>query len=245
MRRAAGAAASRTRFEYTSVRHRMPSAAQPPAFSPSAGPRSQVDEDALLSRLRGGDRRAFAALVERHGGALLRFARIFAKAPSVAEDLVQETWLAALEGLAGFEGRSAIRTWLFRILANKARTWAARDRRCVSFSELAPPDAGAKSAVEPERFDQEGAWNDPPGGWSEEDPERLAQGRETRAALAAAIAELPEAQRAVITLRDLEGLETDEICNLLSITVTNQRVLLHRARARVREALERHLGGAR
>ncbi len=245
MRRDALAAARPNRFEYITGWHPMPRLAQPPELAPSAAPLSRADEEALLVRLRAGDRAAFAALVQRHGGAMLRFARFFTKSSSLSEDLVQETWLAALEGLDGFEGRSSLRTWLFRILANRARTRIARDRRSVPFSSLAQPDEGAKRAVDPDRFDKAGAWEDPPGTWSEENPERLAQGSETRAAIEAAIAELPEAQRAVITLRDIEGLDADEICNLLAITVTNQRVLLHRARARVRQALERHLGGAR
>jgi RNA polymerase sigma-70 factor (ECF subfamily) len=218
--------------------------ALPPEVAPGAAPASRADDDALLLRLRAGDRAAFATLVRRHGGAMLRFARFFTKSSSLAEDLVQETWLAALEGLESFEGRSSLRTWLFRVLANKARTRTARERRSVPFSSLAHPDE-EKPAVDPERFDQAGAWEGPPARWSEENPERLAQGVETRAAIEAAIAELSEAQRAVITLRDVEGLEADEICNLLGITVTNQRVLLHRARAKVRTALERHLGGAR
>ncbi len=223
----------------------MPRPAHPPQLAPSAAPLSSADEEALLLRLRTGDRDAFAALVQRHGGALLRFARVFAKTRPLAEDLVQETWLAALEGLQGFEGRASVRTWLFRVLANRARTRIARDRRSVPFSDLAQSDEGEMPAVDPDRFDQAGRWDDPLAAWSEENPERLAQDRETRAAIEAAIAELPEGQRAVITLRDVEGLDTDEICNLLAITVTNQRVLLHRARARVRQALERHLGGAR
>jgi RNA polymerase sigma-70 factor (ECF subfamily) len=218
--------------------------AQPPEVAPSVAPSSRADEGALLRRLRAGDRAAFAALVQRHGGAMVRFARFFTRSSALAEDLVQETWVAALEGLESFEGRSSLRTWLFRILVNKARTRLARERKSVPFSSLAPPDE-EKPAVDADRFGPAGAWDDPPVPWSEEDPERLAQGVETRAAIEAAIAELPDAQRAVITLRDIDGLETDEICNLLAITVTNQRVLLHRARAKVRQALERYLGGAR
>jgi RNA polymerase sigma-70 factor (ECF subfamily) len=206
---------------------------------------SAADDDALLVLLRAGDRKAFTVLIQRHAGALLRLARSFVRDESVAEEVVQETWLAALDGLEGFEGRASLRTWLFRILANKARTRIVRDGRNVPFSALAGTDAGDDPAVDADRFDLGGMWKDPPGNWSEENPERLAQGVETRAAIEAAIAELPEAQRAVITLRDIEGLETDEICNLLSITVTNQRVLLHRARAKVRQVLERHLSGAR
>ncbi|HZY03356.1 MAG TPA: sigma-70 family RNA polymerase sigma factor [Anaeromyxobacteraceae bacterium] len=199
-------------------------------------------EAALLARLRAGDRAAFAALVGRHAGSLLRVARSLVRDLSLAEEVVQETWLAVLGGLDEFQGRSSLRTWLFQILANRARTRFAREGRTVPFSALAGDDA---AAVDPGRFDEQGGWREPPGAWTEEDPERLAMGAETRAAIEAAIQELPEAQRAVMTLRDIEGLPTEEICNLLSITVTNQRVLLHRARARVRQALERRLGGVR
>ena len=199
----------------------------------------------LLARLRSGDRAAFAALVHRHAGSLLRVARSLARDRATAEELVQETWLAVLTGLEAFEGRSSLRTWLFRICVNKARTRFVRDGRTVPFSALSEPGDADGSPVDLGRFDEHGAWRDPPSTWDEESPERLAMGAETRAAIEACIAELPETQRAVLTLRDVEGLETDEICNLLSITVTNQRVLLHRARAKVREALEARLGGAR
>ena len=218
----------------------MPEADKPPEPTPM-GPSPSAADDALLLGLRAGDRDAFAQLVRRHAGALLRFARSFVRDPSLVEEVVQDTWVAALDGLESFEGRSSLRTWLFRILANRARTRLLREGRSVPFSALTGADEGDETALDPDRFDRNGAWKDPPGTWSEENPERLVQGAETRVAIEAAIAELPEAQRAVITLRDIEGLDTDEICNLLAITVTNQRVLLHRARARVRQALARHL----
>ncbi len=222
----------------------MPEADKPPEPT-SMGPPSSAADEALLLGLRAGDRNAFAELVRRHSGALLRFARSFVRDPSLVQEVVQDTWVAALDGLEGFEGRSSLRTWLFRILANRARTRLTHEGRSVPFSALTGADAGDEPALDPDRFDRNGAWKDPPGGWSEENPERLVQGAETRVAIESAIAELPEAQRAVITLRDIEGLDTDEICNLLAITVTNQRVLLHRARAKVRQALAHHLSGAR
>ena len=217
--------------------------------APMADPRNarrETDdaEGALLTRLRAGDRAAFAALVRRHAGSLLRVAMSLVRDRAVAEEVVQETWLGLLTGLEAFEGRSSLRTWLFQILVNRARSRFAREGRTVPFSALAGPDDDLP-AVDPGRFDEQRGWREPPGQWAEEDPERLAMGAETRAAIQAAIQELPEAQRAVMTLRDMEGLETEEICNLLSITVTNQRVLLHRARAKVRQALERRLGGVR
>jgi RNA polymerase sigma-70 factor (ECF subfamily) len=214
---------------------------------PSGAATSPAEERDLLQRLRAGDRAAFSTLVTRHGGALLRLATAFVKDRAVAEEVVQDAWLAALEHLDGFEGRSALRTWLFQVVANRARTRLARDGRTVPFSALeGPPQEGAgESAVDPDRFDAAGHWRTPPAQWSVEDPERLAQAAETRGLLERAIADLPEAMRAVIVLRDVEGLETEEICNLLGVTVSNQRVLLHRARARVRQALELHLAGAR
>jgi RNA polymerase sigma-70 factor (ECF subfamily) len=221
----------------------------PPAMAPAARKRTTssqtgpADEGALLERLRAGDRDAFASLVSRHGGSLLRFALALVKDRAAAEEIVQDTWVAALDALDGFEGRAALRTWLFRILSNKARTRFAREGRSVPFSALADP-AGGDPAVDPDQFDPGGRWKDPPAPWSEDDPERLAQGAETRAAIQAAIADLPEAQRAVITLRDVEGLDAEEICNLLDLTVSNQRVLLHRARSKVRRALEAYLSGA-
>jgi RNA polymerase sigma-70 factor (ECF subfamily) len=158
---------------------------------------------------------------------------------------VQETWLALLTGLEGFEGRASLRTWLFRVLVNKARTRLARDRRSVPFSALADEDGRTPEPGDAGPLGEGGAWGDPPAPWAEADPERLAIGAETREAIEAAIRALPPAQRAVLTLRDVEGLETDEICNLLGVTVTNQRVLLHRARARVRDALARQVGRRR
>lgn len=220
----------------------MRPASPSPATTSAEG---RADERDLVGRLRAGDRAAFAELVARHGGALLRFAATFVRDPSLAEEVVQDTWLSALEHLDGFEGRAALRTWLFHIVANKARTRLAREGRTTPFSALAAPDDPHEPAVDPGRFDQGGMWKEPPEPWLEENPERLAQVAETRAAIERAIAGLPESQRAVITLRDIEGLATEEICNLLGVTVSNQRVLLHRARSKVRQALEKHMAVAR
>jgi RNA polymerase sigma-70 factor (ECF subfamily) len=212
--------------------------------APPGVPVSPADESALVERLRAGDRAAFADLIDRHGGALLRLASSLLKNTAVAEEVVQDTWLAALHGLDGFEARSSLRTWLFTILANRARNRAVREARSVPWSALDSDDQDGP-AVDPERFQADGHWKEVPGHWTEEDPERLALGAETGAAIEAAIASLPVLQRSVMTLRDVEGLEADEICRLLAITLTNQRVLLHRARSRVRQALEAHLTGAR
>jgi RNA polymerase sigma-70 factor (ECF subfamily) len=203
-----------------------------------------LDDTELVRRVRAGDRSAFAGLVRRHGGALLRFARLFVRESSAAEEVVQDTWMAVLEGLDGFEGRASFKTWLYRILSNRARTRAVREARSVPFSALAETE-NDEHAVDPERFDAGGMWRDPPVGWTDENPERLALEAETRAVMEAAVQALPSAQRAVLVLRDEDGLETEEICNLLDLTVTNQRVLLHRARTRVRQALEEHMRGGR
>jgi len=207
-------------------------------------PAEELDDTELVRLLRAGDRAAFAGLVRRHGGALLRFARVFVRDESVAEEVVQDTWMAVLDGLDGFEGRASFKNWLYRILANRARSRAIREGRSVPFSAL-PAREDDESALDPERFDAAGMWRDPPVGWTDETPERLALEAETRAVMEAAVAALPPAQRAVVVLRDEDGLETEEICNLLDLTVTNQRVLLHRARTRVRQALEAHMRGGR
>jgi RNA polymerase sigma-70 factor (ECF subfamily) len=214
----------------------------PPPNAPAtlAGP---PDESALVARLKVGDRAAFTALVGSHGGALLRLATTFLRDRSVAEEVVQDTWLAALDGLDGFEGRASLRTWLFSILANRARNRAVREGRSLPFSALGEAVEGP--AVDPSRFQPDGHWIETHAGWTEEDPERLAAGAETRAAIEAAIAALPDAMRAVVTLRDVEGLEAEEICNLLGLSLTNQRVLLHRARCRLRQALADLQQGAR
>jgi RNA polymerase sigma-70 factor (ECF subfamily) len=199
-----------------------------------------ADED-LVERARGGDEEAFTELVRRYSPALLRLARTYVPSHAVAEDVVQETWLGVLRGLERFEGRSSFRTWLFRILVNRAKTRGVREHRSVPFASLGGGGDGEDGddgpSVDPTRFLEDGAWASPPRRW-EDDPELALQSAEARRAAEAAIAGLPERQRIVITLRDLEGLSSDEVRNALDLTETNQRVLLHRARAKVRQALE-------
>ncbi len=196
------------------------------------------DEDApLLDALRAGDERAFAALVDKYGPSLLRLAQLYVSSRAVAEEVVQETWLAVLTGIERFEGRSSLKTWLFRILTNKAKTRGQREGRTLPFSSLASDGDEDQTAVAVERFARGGAWATPPRGVPEE---RLLAG-ETRARVEQAISALPPNQRAVITLRDVEGLSAEEACNVLGLSETNQRVLLHRARAKIRTALERYL----
>jgi RNA polymerase sigma-70 factor (ECF subfamily) len=199
-----------------------------------------TDDQELVERARAGDEDAFAELVRRHTPALLRLARMYVATQAAAEDVVQETWLGVLRGLERFEGRSSFRTWLFRILVNRAKTRGVRDHRSVPFASLGPPTGGEdddEPAVDPTRFAEQGNWVSPPQRW-EDDPEEALRSRELRRIAEEAIAELPERQRIVITLRDLEGLSSDEVRNALDLSETNQRVLLHRARAKVRQALE-------
>jgi RNA polymerase sigma-70 factor (ECF subfamily) len=173
---------------------------------------------------------------------MLRIALLYVPSRAIAEDVVQETWLAVLTGIERFEGRSTLKTWLFRILTNKAKTRGQRESRTLPFSALAADGDEDETAVEADRFlgprsGHPGGWASPPRGVPEEE---LLAG-ETRARIGEAIAALPPNQRAVITLRDVEGLSAEEACNVLGLSETNQRVLLHRARAKVRAALERYL----
>jgi len=196
-------------------------------------------EDRLVAALRAGDEQAFATLVRRHHASLKRVARAYVSTDAVAEEVVQETWLAVVAGIERFEQRATLKTWLFHILTNKAKTRGVRERRTVPFASLAGADD--EPAVSPERFQRAGDawpghWATPPRPW--EDPERRLQSLEARERLREAIAALPAAQQAVLTLRDVEGLEADEVCALLDLSPGNQRVILHRARAKVRDALE-------
>jgi RNA polymerase sigma-70 factor, ECF subfamily len=191
------------------------------------------DERALLRRLRAGDEEAFDALVARHDAALRRVARTFVRTPSAADDVVQETWLGVVHGLDGFEGRSSLRTWIFSILANRARTRAARDARSVPFSAIEDED---RPAVEPAAFSADGRWTSAPPRL-DFDPETQLLSAELRERLLGVVEELPPAQRTVITLRDLLGIPAEDVCVLLELSEGNQRVLLHRARSRVRTAL--------
>lgn len=196
------------------------------------------EDDMLVARLLAGDAPAFRALVDRFHGRLLRLAASFVADRSVAEEVVQETWVAVVQGLATFERRSSLDTWVIRILCNRARTRGVREKRTVPFSAL-----DDEERVEAGRFKNNGHWGSPPSGFGEEDPERLLLRGEVLAALKGALEELPANQRVVVTLRDIEGLESHEVCNALDITETNQRVILHRGRARLRAILEARFGG--
>jgi len=207
-------------------------------------PGALAGDAAIVAALRAGDEQAFADLVDRYGPAMLRLARGFVRTQAVAEDVVQEAWLGVLKGLDRFEERSSLKTWIFRIVSNVAKTRGEREGRSVPFSSLGGDDQG-EQAVDADRFfppghASAGAWAAPPHPWEDVPEDRLLS-RETEQAVASAIETLPDSQRTVITLRDVEGWSSDEVCNVLGITETNQRVLLHRARSKVRAALERYL----
>lgn len=191
------------------------------------------DDPALVARLRAGDEAAFDALLTRYDGSLRSVARTLVGSPASAEDVVQETWLAVIRGLERFEARSALSTWIFRILVNRARTRAVRDARAVPFSALGDAD---QPAVDPAAFGSDGRWRSAPPRL-EADPETSILSGELRDGLLRAVDELGPAQRAVITLRDIVGVDAETVCELLEISAGNQRVLLHRARSRVRAAI--------
>jgi RNA polymerase sigma-70 factor, ECF subfamily len=199
-------------------------------------------EAALIERLRAGDEAAFDALVARHYATMIAVAQTYVKGRAVAEEVVQEAWLGVINGLDRFEGRSSLKTWILSILVNQAKTRGAREARSIPFASLAPE--GDEPAVDPERFRSPGEsypghWRAFPGDWGRSAATAV-QDRETLRVVMGAIAELPEAQQAVIRMRDVEGYSSAEVCDALDVSEGNQRVLLHRARSRVRAALEGH-----
>ncbi len=205
------------------------------------------EELALVAALRNGEDCAFAMLLDRYHSAMVRLASIYVSNRMIAEEVAQEAWLGVIEGIQRFEGRSSLKTWILRILTNCAKKRAQREGRSVPFSALfdsqAEPD---EPSVEPTRFfpsnhpQSPGRWTSFPRSWGEIPEERLLS-QEVRAVLEKAIRGLPPHQREVITLRDIEGLTSAEVCNVLGIGETNQRVLLHRARSGARRALEQYL----
>ncbi|BDG06077.1 RNA polymerase sigma factor [Anaeromyxobacter oryzae] len=196
-----------------------------------------------LAALRAGDEAAFLALVTRNHGPMVRLATTFVRSRGVAEEVVQETWIGVLKGLHQFEGRCSLRAWIYRILVNCAKSRAVREVRSVPMSALGRVDDEDGPAVPAERFRGEserwaGHWSEPPEPW----PDARVESGEIAALVAAALETLPEAQRTVMSLRDVDGWEADEVCALLGITEGNQRVLLHRARSKVRAFVEEKVG---
>ena len=213
--------------------------------------RAATQQDlALVEALRAGDETAFMMLVERYQPAMLRIALMYVSTRAVAEDVVQDAWVGVLKGLDRFEGRSSLRTWIFRILVNTAKTRGQREARSVPFSSVSAADPEVEPSVDPDRFHSlghpgsPGRWAEPPVGWASTPEERLLS-KETLAEVSRAIDALPPNQREVITMRDVLGWTSADVRNALDISETNQRVLLHRARAKVRRALEGYLGPER
>ena len=205
----------------------------------------RVPEERLLGALRAGDEAAFTELVRTQTPSLIRLARLTLGDLATAEEVVQETWIGFLDSLERFEGRASMKTWLYRILFNKVRTRQSKDARTVPFSSIEDEGAAYEPSVDPGRFrgsdDQwPGHWVSAPPSWSDI-PEDRFLASETFRVVDEALRGLPPAQREVVTLRDIDGWSSTEVCNVLGLSETNQRVLLHRGRSRVREALERHL----
>jgi RNA polymerase sigma-70 factor, ECF subfamily len=204
------------------------------------------EDETLVAALCRGDADAFATLVDRHSPAMIRVAMAYVPTRAAAEEAVQETWIGVMRGIDGFEGRASLKTWIFRILTNVAMRSGARERRSMPFSALAEAENTGQPSVDPDRFlpsDHElfpGHWAIMPARWPT--PEEGLLAGETREVITAAIAELPPAQRTVIALRDVEGWSSEEVCQALEISAGNQRILLHRARSRVRNAIESYYG---
>lgn len=203
-------------------------------LSPGA---SNRDDARLAKRVAAGDEAAFEEVLHFLHSRLIRLALNYVHDRAAAEDVVQETWLAVVSGIGAYEGRSTLKCWVFRILVNRAKTRGVRDARFVPFSAL----EGAGETFSPadlSRFGEDGAWLNPPGRWPDENPESAVARRELLGVIEKEVETLPPNQRLVLTLRDVEGVDAEETCNILGISETNQRVLLHRARTRVRAALE-------
>jgi len=206
----------------------------------TAVPNAFDDDEILVKGLVARDADAFAYLLDRYHAPLHRPACQYVPTAAVADEVVQETWLAVITGIDRFEQRSSVKTWLFRILLNVARSHGVREHRSIPF---APTLGDDEPAVDPKRFRRftlhgRGAWKHPPHAWPE--PEQAALDAETRATIDHAVSHLPPAQRDVVTMRDLLGWSAPEVCDALELTEANQRVLLHRARSKIRRALEQH-----
>ena len=200
-------------------------------------------EAKVVAALRAGDESAFLALVNRHHGAMLRVASLHVKSRASAEEVVQEAWLGVLRGLHLFEGRSSLKSWIFRIVVNCAKTRGTRDGRSVPLSSMVEDELDGEPAVPAERFMDDhhrwaGNWAQPPTPW----PDARIESGELMGLVGEALQELPEAQRTVMTLRDVDGWEAADVCELLGISEGNQRVLLHRARSKVRGLVEARMG---
>ena len=204
-------------------------------------------EDTLFARLKRGDERAFDELANQHHSALIRMAMGYVADREVAEEVVQDTWMAVINSLNRFEGRSSLRTWVCGILIHKAKDRGVREKRHTTFSAFESYDDDNDEAVDPSRFQQSGEWAGhwafPPQPWDDRTPEKLLASQQAVNAMQRAIEALPATLKDVLILRDVEGVEAKEACEMLNITETNLYVRLHRARERVRQAVETYLGG--
>ena len=199
-----------------------------------SGPGWAIGDDELLQSLRAGNEDAFVTLVGRHNHSLLRIARSFVPNSAIAEEVVQDTWMAVVRGIGRFEGRSSLRSWLVGILVNRARSTGAREHR-------SEPVATDQAAVDACRFDEGGHWISPPHDFAQAVEDRV-RASELSERIRSSLDGLPSRQRQVVTLRDVEGLNSKEVCDLLNISDGNQRILLHRGRSRLREELESEFG---
>jgi RNA polymerase sigma-70 factor, ECF subfamily len=193
------------------------------------------DERRQIERLRSGDEAEFIRLVTEHHDAMLRLALTFVRSHAVAEEVVQDTWLGVLRGIDRFEGRARLRTWLLAILVKRARSAGVKEARSVAVGDAGP-------IVDASRFGPDGGWIKPPEQWVEDADERLGAGA-LRGVLVRTLTAMPDRQRAVVMLRDVDGLRADEVCEVMAISAANERVLLHRGRGHLREALEIEIGG--
>jgi len=220
-------------------RHQRPDLSRSKSLSPAN------NESELIAQLRRKDETAFTGLIAAHHCSLLRVARLYVNCTEVAEEVVQDTWLGVIKGIDTFEGRSTLKTWIFQILINRARTRGEREDRSIPFSAFFDAQtAPAEPAVDPSQFNEHdpewpGGWVTQPRNWGA-NPEQVLLASELRAHTQAAIDALPPSQREVITLRDVQGWTSEEVCNVLGVSETNQRVLLHRARSKVRHALDQY-----
>jgi RNA polymerase sigma-70 factor (ECF subfamily) len=225
------------------------------SLSPAISQRAQTatslglgkEGDTLLARLRCGDERAFDELVTQHHGTLIRMAMGYVADQEVAEEVVQDTWMAVIQSLDRFEGRSSLRTWICGILIHKAKDRGVREKRHTTFSAFESYDDDNDEGIDPSRFQQTGEWAghwaSPPQPWDDQTPEKLLASQQVVNAMQRAIETLPATLKEVLLLRDVEGVDAKEVCELLKITETNLYVRLHRARERVRAAVEAHLEG--
>lgn len=229
-----------------SLSHRMGAGRKPELSQLAAVAKGEI---ALLARLRQGNEEAFDELVTRHHSALIRMAMGYVSDREVAEEVVQDTWAAVIEGLGRFEGRSSLRTWIFGIMIHKAKDRGVREKRHTTFSSFESVDDISDETIDPSRFHQSGEWAGhwafPPQPWDDQTPEKLLASQQAVDAMNRAIEVLPQAFKDVLILRDVEGIDAKKICEILKITATNLYVRLHRARERVRQAVETYLEGQR